>query len=125
MPARKPEEVDLEFAVALNAGNIDALTALYEPDASLTPQPGVTVKGAAAIRQALQAFVDANPHIAISPRVVSQVDDIALVSAQYELSLTGPDGKRAQITGRSVEILRRQADGTWKFLIDEPFGVGA
>jgi len=125
MTARTPQDVDREFAAALNSGDIDALVALYEPKASLTPQPGTTVTGTAAIREALLAFVNMKPHITLSPRVVSQVDDIALVTAQWQLSATGPDGKPAHMDGRSVEILRRQSDGTWRFVIDEPFGVGS
>jgi ketosteroid isomerase-like protein len=37
--------------------------------------------------------------------------------------MTGPDGKPAQVSGQSVEVVRRQANGDWLFVIDEPFGV--
>ena len=47
MPARSPEEVDALFEKALNAGDIDGLVALYEPDATLIPQPGQEAKGRA------------------------------------------------------------------------------
>ena len=57
MTARTPEDVDRLFAEALNAGNLDALVVLYEPDASLTPSPGTRVTGAKAIREALAGFV--------------------------------------------------------------------
>ena len=123
MGARTPVDVDHQFAVALNSGNIDALVALYEPNASLTPQPGTTVTGHAAIRQALEGFIAAKPHITLVPKVIAQSGDLALVSAQWQLAMTGPDGKPATMSGRSVEILRRQGDGTWLFAIDEPFGV--
>ena len=33
-----------------------------------------------------------------------------------------PDGKSVTMTGRSAEVVRRQADGTWKFMIDNPRG---
>ena len=49
MPAHTPEEIDSLFAQALNAGNVDALVALYEPQASLMPSPGTLVAGSAAI----------------------------------------------------------------------------
>jgi hypothetical protein len=45
MTAHHPDDLDRLFADALNAGDLDALVALYEPDASLTPTPGKTVAG--------------------------------------------------------------------------------
>ena len=123
MGARTPEDVDRQFAAALNSGNVEALVGLYEPDATLTPQPGTSVKGHAAIREALTGFVAAKPHIALTPRVVAQSGDLAMVSAQWQLALTGPDGKPASMSGKSVEVVRRQRDGTWLFVMDEPFGV--
>ena len=44
MPARTPEEIDSLFAQALNAGNLDVLVGLYEPQASLMPTGGVTLE---------------------------------------------------------------------------------
>lgn len=123
MPARKPEDVDALFAQALNGGDLDGLVALYEPQASLMPSPGKIVVGAAAIREALAAFIAAKPKITLSPRVVSQTGDLALVTAKWELALNGEDGKPANMHGQSVEIVRRQVDGSWRFAIDMPFGV--
>ena len=45
MPARNPEELVRLFSEALNSGNLDALVALYEPQATLTPEPGQVVTG--------------------------------------------------------------------------------
>lgn len=124
MPARTPEDVDRLFAESLNAGNLDALMALYEPQASLTASPGKTVKGHTAIREALAGFIAAKPRMTLTARVVSQSDDLALVTAQWQLAMTGQDGKPAEVSGQSVEVVRRQAGGDWLFAIDEPFGVG-
>jgi uncharacterized protein (TIGR02246 family) len=123
MPARNPEDVDRLFGEALNAGNVDALVALYEPGASLTPSPGQRVNGHAAIRDALAQFIGARARMSIVPKVLAQAGDVALVSARWEVSMTGPDGKPAQLSGQSVEVLRRQANGDWLFAIDEPFGI--
>ncbi|TMH57768.1 MAG: SgcJ/EcaC family oxidoreductase [Betaproteobacteria bacterium] len=125
MPAHTPEEIDSLFAQALNAGNVDALVALYEPQASLMPSPGTLVAGTAAIREALAAFVAGKPAMQIAPRLVSQSGDLAVVTAKWQLAMTGQDGKPAQMQGQSVEVVRRQSDGRWLFVIDLPFGVEA
>ena len=46
------------------------------------------------------------------------------MSGQWQLGMTGPDGKPVELAGRSVEVVRREPDGRWLFAIDEPFGVG-
>jgi len=125
MPARTPQDIDRLFAEALNAGNLDALVALYEAQATLMPQPGKLVSGAAGIRDALAGFVAAKPHMSITPKLAAQAGDLAVVSAKWELSMTGPDGKPAKMSGEAVEVSRRQRDGSWQLVIDLPFGAGA
>jgi len=125
MAARTPEDVDRQFAAALNAGDIDALVALYEPEASLSPAPGKQVSGHAAIRAALAQFVAAKPRMDISVRVIAQSGGLALCTARWKLAMTGADGAPQEVAGQSIEVVRRQADGSWLFAIDEPFGMTA
>jgi uncharacterized protein (TIGR02246 family) len=123
MPARSPEELDRLFAEALNAGHLDALVALYEPEATLTPQPGQVVTGTQAIREALRAFVATKPTLTLAVKTLAQTADIALTSAKWELTGTDPDGSPVKMSGHSVEVSRRQPDGTWLFVIDTPWGL--
>jgi uncharacterized protein (TIGR02246 family) len=125
MAAGTPEDLDRQFAEALNAGKLDELVALYEPQAALTPMPGKLVTGTAAIRESLAGFLAGKPRITLTPRVVAQTGDLAVVSAKWELSITGTDGKPTAMTGQSVEIVRRQPDGRWLFAIDLPFGTAS
>ena len=125
MAARTPEDVDRLFAEALNAGNLDALAALYEPQATLMPSPGKLVTGSAAIRESLATFLAGSPKMSLAVRLVAQSGELAVTSAKWEMSMTGPDGKPVQMSAQSVEVVRRQADGSWRAVIDLPFGTGA
>ena len=125
MPAKTPEDTDRLFAEALNAGRIDDLVALYEPQATLMPSPGKLVTGSAAIREALAQFIAAKPKMSLKPKVVAQSGDLAVLTAKWDLAMTGQDGKPANMTGQSVEVVRRQSDGRWLFVIDLPFGASA
>jgi len=125
MTARTPEDLDRQFAEALNAGKLDALVALYEPQATLMPSPGKLVTGTAAIREALGQFVASKPKMSLTPKVVAQSGDIAVLTAKWDLSMAGPDGKPANMTGQSAEVVRKQPDGRWLFVIDLPFGPTA
>jgi ketosteroid isomerase-like protein len=53
-------------------------------------------------------------------RVVSGGGDIAMLYNDFRATVTGPDGP-VEITGRAIEIVRRQADGSWRFVIDDPY----
>lgn len=125
MAARNPVELDRLFEQALNAGDIGALVALYEPNAALMPSPGKVVTGAAAIREALAGFLAAKPTITTSGKLVAQTGDIALLANRWTLALTGPDGKPTTMNGDAVEIARRQPAGHWLFAMDMPFGMDA
>jgi ketosteroid isomerase-like protein len=52
---------------------------------------------------------------------VVQHGDIALLRAAW-LNGTRPDGKSVEMTHGSAEIVRRQPDGSWRYIIDHPFG---
>ena len=124
MSARRPEELDRLFAQALNAGNLDGLLALYEPNAALAPQPGQVVAGTQSIREALQAFIAMKPTLTkLETKTVMQTGEIALNSAKWHLTGTGPDGSPVTMDGHSAEVARRQADGTWRMVIDSPWGL--
>jgi ketosteroid isomerase-like protein len=53
-------------------------------------------------------------------RVVRVSDDLAVVHHDFRCALTGPDGNALEITGKATEIVRRQPDGSWRFLLDDP-----
>jgi uncharacterized protein (TIGR02246 family) len=125
MVKNDPVELDRMFEQALNAGDLDALVALYEPQAALMPSPGKVVIGAAAIREALAGFLAVKPTITTSGKLVAQTGDIALLANKWTLALTGPDGKPTTMSGNAVEVARRQADGHWLFAMDMPFGMDA
>ena len=53
MPASTPEQIHRLFEEAFNAGDLDGLMELYEPDAALIAQPGSVAHGSAQGRAAL------------------------------------------------------------------------
>jgi uncharacterized protein (TIGR02246 family) len=125
MPARTPEDCDRLFGEFLNAGALDSLAALYEPGASLVQQDGSIVTGRPAICEALRGFVSMRPKIRMNVvKVVTAGDDLAVLYNHWTLRADGPDGKAAEAAGKSMEVVRRQPDGTWLFAVDDPFARG-
>lgn len=124
MAARTPEDVHRLFAEAINGGDLNAILSLYEPSAVLVPQPGQLARGHAAIREALSGYLAMKPRFALQPGTVLASEDIALLFSKWTLTGTGPDGSTVQLEGQTTDVVRRQKDGSWLLVIDNPFGLG-
>lgn len=123
MPARRPEDLDTLIGQAINAGDIQAALALYEPNASFVAEPGKVVTGTEAIREVLTGFIAMKPTITIDVKAVES-GDLALLYGTWSMSATGPDGNAIKESGQSREVARRQPNGDWLFVIDDPNGGG-
>lgn len=122
MPAYKPEEVHELFAQALAARDVDAILSLYEPEAILSSQPGQVLSGHAAIREALTGYLAQKPKFILQSRRVIQCGDIALLHSRWAITETDVGGKTIEYEIKPALVVRRQADGTWKVVIDNPGG---
>ena len=122
MTERGPAEAHALFQKAFNAGDLQGLVALYEPDAILIPQPGSEpVQGIQAIRSTLEGFLALRGKIELETKHVVRYGDIALLRGAWRLRGTGPDGKPVEMVHGSAEVVRRQP-GSWRYVIDHPFG---
>jgi uncharacterized protein (TIGR02246 family) len=123
MPASEPEQMHRLFEEAFNAGDLEALMALYEPDATLVPQPGAVAAGPDAIRGSLRWFLDRGGKITLDTKLVLRVGDLAYLSNRWSLTgATMPDGSPAELGAVTAEVARRQGDGSWLYVIDNAWG---
>jgi ketosteroid isomerase-like protein len=118
-----PKEFLISYVKKFNAGDISSLISLYETEACFLSQAGEVVKGIENIRQRLQSFINMNGKIDSKVSGVIQTSDIALVNTEWSFNGTGPDGKSVTITGKATDVVRQQSDGTWRILIDNPWGT--
>ena len=107
--ALQPEDLSRFIVERLNAGDVDGLVALYEPDAVLAMGRGQVASGAGEIRTAYEQIVAGR--LSFEPGVqqaTHRCGDLALTSSRLA------DGT---IT---AEVARRQPDGTWLWVLDQP-----
>jgi ketosteroid isomerase-like protein len=112
-PAKEPEALGRFFVERANAGDVEGLVALYEPTAVLAFPAGQVTTGHDAIRRVYQELLADRPKLApgqIRPALIH--GDLALTSTRL------PRG------GATVEVARRQPDGTWLWIIDQPNVLG-
>jgi uncharacterized protein (TIGR02246 family) len=102
---------------AFNAGDLDALVALYVDDACMINEDGSVARGRDAIREVWQGFVSMGGKVTMKTRYCVESGDTALLSNTWEF--TSPD---ATFSSATAEVAVRGADGTWRYVIDNPTG---
>jgi uncharacterized protein (TIGR02246 family) len=120
--AEEPQDLHKLFEQALNSGDLDALVALYALDGLLMAR-SEPARGIDAIRKALADYVAMKPTIQLTTRRVVQTGDTALLVADWRFHGTTSDGGSVSTSGTSVEVARRQSDGSWRYFIDLPNGI--
>ena len=123
MKIHDPQKMHAAFAEAFNAGKIEDLIALYEPDAILVAQPGQQVVGHFGIREALLVFINLNGRMQIQTLSCLQTGDLALLQASWRLTAKGPDNQPIEFFSHTAEVLRKQPDGSWLYAIDNAFAA--
>ncbi len=118
-----PEQVLESIVDGINTGNLDALMLLYEPGAAFAIQPGRLSHGLPGVREALAGFVAMKGTLHLNVTRVLEASDLALVTTAWSYAGIGPDGEPVKLAAQSADVLRRQADGSWRFVIDNPWGT--
>ena len=114
-----PEDMSPALATAFNARDLDAMAVLYSENAVLIDETGAEHRGVEAIKAALKDMLAAGGVMTSTPRLLVIMGEIALSGADWRLE---PRDGGEPLAGRSLEVLRRQHDGSWRYLIDCPTG---
>ena len=110
------------MTTAFSARNIEGILATYEPNAVVVGQPGKPVTGTPALRELFKQFMALDPKFTFTSQEVVQAGDIALHFNTWKMSGKSPEGTTVEQGGLSVVVLRKQPDGRWLMVIDNPFG---
>jgi uncharacterized protein (TIGR02246 family) len=121
--AATPEQVLDAIVTGVNSGDLESLLPLYESEAAFATQPGSLAHGATGVREALTGFIAMNGKLDLEVTRVLEAGDLALVIGVWSFDGTGRDGEPVRLTARNADVLRRQEDGSWRFVIDNPWGT--
>jgi ketosteroid isomerase-like protein len=123
MSTATPDQVLESIVIGINSGDLDSLMPLYESDAAFASEPGSLAHGEPGVSEALTGFISMNGELDLEVTRVLEVDDLALVVGVWSFNGTGPDGEAVQLMSKNADVLRRQPDGSWRFVIDNPWGT--
>ena len=108
-----------EFEKFVEKQDAKGLAELYVDDARFLPPDVPALEGKAAIAAAFQGFFEAGyKTIKLGAVNTEIIGDTAIHQGTYEGKGTTPDGQDFTDVGKTVEIYKKQQDGSWKFTID-------
>ena len=90
---------------------------------AISIQPGILNRGLPGVREALAGFIAMKGTLDLKVTRVLEASDLALVTTVWSFTGTGPNGEPVNLAGKSADVLRRQSDGSWRLVIDNPWGT--
>jgi uncharacterized protein (TIGR02246 family) len=121
MTANSPEGVHAALEDAFNRGDLDAFVATFEQDATaVAPLDGTIVRGRDEIRSATAPIFALAPRARIEVVGKVQGDGLALTHARWVLHGVDAEGTPVEQTGRGTIVSRRQPDGSWLIVLENP-----
>jgi ketosteroid isomerase-like protein len=125
IPAYKPEDCDRLILEALEKGDLEMSVGLYEAEAILLMESGDFIKGSASIRKNNGEVISLKPKFKIDEIRTVMSGDGTLATTRMKCTEVHRDpksGDEVRTLVNSLEVVRKQPDGTWRFVIDDPFG---
>ncbi len=121
------DEIDVQATIekmtaAFQQNQIDTVMSTYERGAVVLFEPGQPATGDQQLRQMFGGMAAAKPVFTYSGHEVVVSGDTAIHIAPWHMTGHAPDGKEITQSGLSIAVLRRQTDGSWKMVIDNPHG---
>jgi ketosteroid isomerase-like protein len=117
-----PESFARAFAAIFNTQSLDRLLTLYTGHSVLNLGGGTLLKGQDQIRAGLANFLAPQLPMIVSPRFQTVSGETAVVAFDWSIDGTASDGRQVHLKGRAIDVIRRDSDGVWRQLLDQPFG---
>lgn len=115
-----PALLPFAYADALNAGDAgdaDAVLALFHEDATMRTFTGAVLTDREALHVEAVHSMAAQAHLTNKPKVTLIGGDTALIIVDWNLDAISPDGTRISPTGTTTAVARRSADELWRFAV--------
>ena len=112
----------LDMTFAFHNKDIEGVMASYEKKAVIVFEPEKPVSDPEAIRQGFFGFFAVNPKFEYSGHEVFVNGELAIHFAPWQMTGKTPDGAEIKQSGLSVAVLRKQPNGKWLMVFDNPFG---
>jgi uncharacterized protein (TIGR02246 family) len=121
---RNPAEVYATYLKAFNTGDLEGTLACYEDHACFMSRSGRAACGSEGLREIFRTTFANRPHMRFNVRkVIPAGNDLALVVLEWRSKAISAEGEIKLWSGMATDIVRRQSDGEWKIVLDNPYGI--
>lgn len=112
---------DIAWEKAVSSKDLAGAVAFVEPTGSILP-PNAPIatgpEGVQALFEGFYALPALNIHWQPTKVEAARSGDLAYSSGTYEMSFNDPSGKPVADRGKYATVWRKQADGSWKVVLD-------
>lgn len=119
----KPEDVIPSLVDRFNSGDVNEHMDLYGPDVVFVENDGRLLTDRAEITARIGRDIALGLTLAANVRHVFVAGDTAQIVVDWSIQGKGPDGEAVKLGGSACDIVRRGADGFWRYLIDNNQGT--
>jgi ketosteroid isomerase-like protein len=119
-----PDEADEYFMDCIREGNLKNAMTCFDQEAVYMDKDGNSISGLANIENVVANLCHMKPYIKIYKHKNSPVgNDLIYRLDKWTMTATDPQGKPIRMQGASAHIMRKNADGVWLWLVDNPFAA--
>jgi ketosteroid isomerase-like protein len=119
----KPEDIIPSLVERFNSGDVMNQMAMYAPEAVFVANDGRVVTDHAEIAAIIGRDIKLGLSLETNVRHVFVAGDVAQIILDWSIDGKGPDGKDVHLHGTASDIVRRGADGFWRYIIDNNQGT--
>jgi len=118
-----PEGFMPSLVERFNAGKLSAMMELYAPEAVFIANDGRTMTDHTEIAGRLERDLKLRLPLVANVRHIFVAGDTAQIVVDWSIDGIGPDGNEVHLAGSACDIVRRGADGHWRYIIDNNQGT--
>ncbi len=116
---QRAEDAHATLAAAFNTGDVATVMSMYDTSGIMVPEPGKTVTGKNKWEEAIKGILSIKGKMTIKTVYCLQAGDVAVGRSEWNIT----DGNEVKIAAKGIELMKKQADGSWKIVVDHAFGA--
>ena len=116
---KRAEDAHATLAAAFNTGDVTTVMNMYDVTGTIVPEPGKPVSGKEKFEEAIKAILAIKGKMEIKTVYCLQAGNIAVGRSEWNIT----DANEVKISAKGIEVMKQQADGSWKIVIDHAFGA--
>ncbi|MES2575030.1 MAG: nuclear transport factor 2 family protein [Bacteroidota bacterium] len=118
-----PSDAVKYFRNCILAGDLTGALSCFDKDATYIERDGQEIKGLDNIKKSMEHLCTWKPDIKGSKQKVTIVGNLAVWVDAWTLKAVMPDGNPIEMNGATTCMMKKNENGIWLWLVDNPFAA--